>query len=65
MKNAGLITWVSNSTWKMLISQLNHAVKIIPCPRTTICNKWAQSNTSCDIFNTGYNADDKEMFGFS
>ena len=35
------------------------------CPRTTICNKFAQSNTSGDILNTGDNADDEEIFGCS
>ena len=49
----------------MLISEFNRAVKIVPCPRTTICNKCSQSNTSGDILNTGDNADGKEIFGFS
>ena len=44
MRHTDLITWVSNSAWKMLLSEFNHAVKISPCPRTTICNKCAQSN---------------------
>ena len=65
MIHADLIIWVSNSAWKMLLSQFIHAVKISPCTRTTICNKCAQSNTSGDILNTADNADDKEMFGFS
>ena len=65
MRHTDLITWVSNSDWKMLVSEFNHAVKIIPCRRTTICNKCAQSNTSGDILNTGDNADDKDIFGFS
>ena len=43
----------------MLFSEFIHAVKIIACPRTTICNKGEQSNTSGD------NVVDEEMFGFS
>ena len=65
MRHTDLITWVSNSSWDMLLSEFIHAVKIIPCPRTTICNKCEQSNTSGDILNTGDNVDDKEIFGFS
>ena len=33
MRRTDLITWVSNSAWKMLLSQFIHAVKIIPCPK--------------------------------
>ena len=65
MRHTDLITLVLNSAWKMLLSEFNHAVKISPCPRTKICNKCAQSNTSGEILNTGDNADDEEMFGFS
>ena len=65
MRHTDLITWVSNFAWKMLLSEFNHAVKMSPCPRTTICNKCAKSNTSGDILNTGDNADDKENFGLS
>ena len=65
MRHTDLITWVSKSAWKMLLSQFIHAVLISPCPRTTVCNKCAQSNTSDDILITGYNADDEEIFGFS
>ena len=65
MRHTDLITWVSNSAWKMLLSQFIHAVKLSPCPRTTVCNKCAQSNTSDDILITGDNADDEEIFGFS
>ena len=65
MIHTDLITWVSNSAWKMLLSEFNHAVKIIPCPRTTICNKCEQSNTSGDILNAWDNANDGEIFGFS
>ena len=65
MRHTDLITWVSNSAWKMLISEFIHAVNISPCSRTTICNKCAQSNASGDILITGENADDEEMFRFS
>ena len=65
MIHTDLINWVSNSAWKMLLSEFNHAVKIILCPRTTIYNKREQSNTSGDILNAGDNADDEEKFGFS
>ena len=61
MRHTDLITWVSNSARKMLISQFIHAVKISPCPRTTVCNKCAQSNTSDDILITGDNTDDEEI----
>ena len=59
-----MITWVSNSSWDMLLSKFIYAVKIIQCPRTKICNECEHSNTSGDILNAGYNVDDKEMFGF-
>ena len=39
MRHTDLITWVSNSSWDLLLSEYIHAVNIIPCPRTTICNK--------------------------
>ena len=65
MRHTDLITRVSNSAWKMLLSQFIHAAKIIPCPRTTVCNKCAQSNMSGDILITGYNTDDEDIFGFS
>ena len=64
-RHTDLITWVSNSTWKMLLSKFNHAVDIIPCPRTKICNKCEQINTSGDILNAGDNANNEEIFGFS
>ena len=65
MRHTDLITWVSNSSWDMLLSEFIHSVKIIPCPSTTICNKFGQSNTSGDIMNVGEKFDDKEIFGFS
>ena len=61
MRRTDLITWLSNSAWKMLLSEFNHAVKIILCPRKTICNKCDQSNTSGDILNAGDNADNEEI----
>ena len=65
MRHTDLVTWVSNSACKMLLSEFIHAVKISPCPRTTVCNKCAQSNTSGDILITGDNAHDEDIFGFS
>ena len=65
MRNTDFITWVSNSSWDMLLSVFIHSVKIIPCPRTTICNEFEQSNTSGDILNGGDNVDDEEILGFS
>ena len=65
MRHTDLITSVSNSAWKILLSQFIHAVKISPCPRTTVCNKCAQSNTSDDLLITGDNAHDEDIFGFS
>ena len=37
MRYTDLITWVSNYARNMLLYEFNHAVKIFPCPRTTIC----------------------------
>ena len=65
MRHTDLITWVSNSAWKTLLFQFIHAVLINPCPRTTSCNKCAQSSTSDDILITGDNADDEDIIGFS
>ena len=65
MRHTYLITWVSNSSWDILLSEFIHAVKIIPCPRITICNKCEQSNTSGDILNAGDNVNDEGNFGFS
>ena len=65
MRHTDLITSVLNSSWDMLLSEFIHAVKIIPCPRTTICNKCELINTSGDILNAGDNVDDEEIFGFS
>ena len=49
----------------MLLSEFIHAVQISACPRTTISNKYEQSNTSGDILNAGDNVDDEGNFGFS
>ena len=65
MRHNDLINWVLNYSWDMLISEFIHAIKIIPCPRTTICNKCEQSNTIGEILNAGDNVDDEESFGFS
>ena len=65
MIHTDLITWVSNSACKMLLSQCIHDVKISPCPRTTVCNKCAQIHMSDEILITGDNADDEEIFGLS
>ena len=42
-----------------------HAVKIIACLGTKICNKCEQSNRRGDILNAGDNVDDQENFGFT
>ena len=65
MRHTDLITWVSNYACKMLLSRFIHAVLISPCPRTTVCNKCAQSNISDHIFITRDNANDEDIFGFS
>ena len=36
IRHTDLITWVSNSSWDMLLSEFIYAVKISACPRTTI-----------------------------
>ena len=64
MRHTDLITWVLNSSWDMLLYEFIHAIKIFPCPRTTICNKCEQINTSADILNAGDNVDDEEILGF-
>ena len=65
IRNTDSITWVLNYSWDMLLSEFIHAIKISVCPRTEICNKCEQSNTSGDILNAGENVDYEEMFGFS
>ena len=65
IRHTYLITWVSNSSWGMLLSEFLHAEIINACPRTIICNKYEQSNTRGDILNAGDNVDDQETFGFT
>ena len=64
IRHTDLITWVSNSSWDMLLYEFIHTVKISACLRRTIYNKCEQSNTSGVIFNSGDNVDDEEIFGF-
>ena len=64
-RHTNSITWVSNSSWGILLSEFIHAVKIIACPRTTIFNTYEQINISGDILNAGDNVDDEEFLGFS
>ena len=59
-----LISWVSIDSWEMLFSEFSHAERISACPRTTICNKFEQSNMRGNILNASDNVDDQEMFGF-
>ena len=65
IRHTDSITCVSNYSWGMLLSEFMNAVEIIPCPRTTLCNKFEQSNTRGDILNGGDNVDDQENFGFT
>ena len=64
IRHTDSITWVSIYSWDMLLSEFIHAVKIIPCLRTTTCNKREQSNTRGDILNAGDNVGDEEFLGF-
>ena len=59
-----MITSVSNILWGMLLSEFSQAGKIIPCPRTIICNNYEQMNLLGDILNAGDNVDDQEDYGF-
>ena len=59
------ITWLSNSSWDMLLSEFIHDKRISACPRTKICNKCEQSNTRGEILNASDNVDDQEHFGFT
>ena len=65
MRHTDLITWVLNYAWMMLLSEFNHTVKIISCPRAKRYNKCEQSNMSGDILNAGDNSHYEEIFGFS
>ena len=42
-----------------------HKLKIIPYPRTIICNNHEQNNLLGDIFNAGDNVDSQEDYGFT
>ena len=57
-----LINWVSKHSWEMLLSVFSQAGKIIPRPRTIICNNCEQNNLLSDILNAGDNVDDKEDY---
>ena len=48
----------------MLLSEFSQAGKIIPFPRTIICNNCEQNNLLGDILNSGDNVDDQEDYGF-
>ena len=65
LRHTDSITWVSNVSWDMMLSEIIHDVIIRACPRTTICNKCEQSNTRGEILNSGDNVDDEESFWFS
>ena len=49
----------------MLPSEFSQTEKMIPCPRTIICNNCEQNNLVGDIFNAGDNVDDQEYYGFT
>ena len=49
----------------MLLSEFSQSGKIIPCPRTIICNNCEQNNLLGDILNDGDNVDDQEYYGFT
>ena len=50
-----LITWVSKTSWEMLLSEFLQSGKIIPCPRTIICNNYEHMNMLGDILNVDDN----------
>ena len=60
-----LITWGYNNSWEMLISEFSQAEKIIPCPRTILCNNFEYNNLLGDILNASDNIDDQENNGFT
>ena len=49
----------------MLLSEFSQAEKIIPFPRTLICNNCEQNNMLGDILNAGDNVDDQDGYGFT
>ena len=60
-----MITWVSRDSWEMLLSELSQAGKIIPCPRTMICNNCGHIKLLSDTLNAGDNVDAQEDNGFT
>ena len=65
IRHTDSITWVSNSSWDMLLSEYINAERINACPRKTFCNKCEQSNTRGEILNAGDNVDDQDKFGLT
>ena len=59
VRHTDSITWVSNSSWDMLLSYFIHSVRRSACPRTIFFNKREQSNTIGVILNVGDNVDDQ------
>ena len=57
-----LITWVSKSSWEMLLNKFSHAERIGACSRTLICNKYEQNNMRGEVFNPGENFHDQENY---
>ena len=49
----------------MLISEFSQVEKIIPYPRTIICNDYEQMNVLGHILNAGGNVEDQEYYGFT
>ena len=49
----------------MLLSEFLQANKVIPCPRTIICNDCEQMNLLGDTLNSGDNVEDQEDYGFT
>ena len=49
----------------MLISEFSQVEKIIPYPRTIICNDYEQMNVLGRILNAGGNVEDQEYYGFT
>ena len=64
IRHTDFITWASNYSWEMLLSEFSHAERISACTRTIICNTCEQNNRIGEILNAGDNVDDQEDFGF-
>ena len=60
-----LIAWVLKHSWEILLYELSQSGKIIPCPRTMICNNCEQNNPLGDVFDDGDNSGDQEDYGFA